>query len=152
MSGPSIDSLGYLLHHLAFVLDRQSELLLQERLDIGFSQFKILMALKWHEGVQQKDIANKLGQTEASVSRQIKLLDDVGYLTSIPSPKDRRQHITTLSAKGEALIDKALSALDDYHQPVFAELDAHEQQQLQSILLRLHSAACRSARPGGCKH
>lgn len=149
MSGP-INNLGYLLHHLAGVLDRQSDILLQERLDIGFSQFKILMALKWDQGVQQKQIASKLGQTEASVSRQIKMLHEIGYLTSVLSKDDRREKITGLSPKGESLVNKAMKALNEYHAPVFEKLSLSQQLALQDMLEVMHVQACQSERPGGC--
>lgn len=149
MSGP-INNLGYLLHHLAGVLDRQSDILLQERLDIGFSQFKILMALKWDQGVQQKQIASKLGQTEASVSRQIKMLHEIGYLTSVSSKDDRREKITGLSPKGESLVNKAMKALNEYHAPVFEKLSLSQQLALQDMLEVMHAQACQSERPGGC--
>lgn len=150
MSHPLHNNTGYLLHHLATALDRQSDVLLQERLDIGFSQFKILMALKWGQGIQQKRIAAKLGQTEASVSRQIKLLSEAGLLSSKHSPTNRREHVTLLTAKGEKLIDKAMRALNDYHAPVFASLSSSQQQALQQILQQMHEATCQAERPGGC--
>ncbi len=150
MSGQPINNLGFLMHHLAGVLDRQSDLLLQERLDIGFSQFKILMALKWHQGVQQKQIADKLGQTEASVSRQIKMLHEIGYLTSIAGKEDRREHITALTPKGEKLVDKAMKALNDYHSPVFERLSLSQQLALQEMLETMHAQACRADRLGSC--
>src|SRR3989338_10421342 len=104
----AIDNIGYLLHHLSFVLDRQSDQVLQEQLGIGFSQFKIMMVLRWNRGVQQKLIADNLGQTEASVSRQIKLLKNRGLLTRKPFAKNKREHITVLTTKGERLIEAAL--------------------------------------------
>ncbi len=152
MNGQPINNLGYLLHHLSNVLDRQSDLLLQERLDIGFSQFKILMALKWHQGVQQKQIAKKLGQTEASVSRQIKMLHEIGYLTSVANQKDRREKTTGLSAKGEALVDKAMKALNDYHAPVFERLSPSQQAALQDMLEVMHQRACQDTRLGSCNN
>ncbi len=152
MSGSTIDDLGYLLHHLAFVLDRQSDILLQERLDIGFSQFKILMALKWDQGVQQKHIAEKLGQTEASVSRQIKLLSEVGLVSIKPTPSDKRQHITVLTKKGDALIEKAFRALNNFHAPVFARISTAKRSELQQMLEVMHDQACQTNRPGGCGH
>jgi DNA-binding MarR family transcriptional regulator len=152
MGERTINNLGYALHHLALVLDRQSDLLLQERLDIGFSQFKILMALKWHSGVQQKQIAAKLGQTEASVSRQIRLLQDVGLIRAQKSEDNKRERITTLTPKGEQLIDKALNALDSYHAAVFNRLDAAQQAELKHLLAIMHEEACRSDRPGGCNY
>lgn len=150
MENQIVDDIGYLLHHLALTLDRQSDIYLQGHLDVGFSQFKILMALKNHPGIQQKDIAKRLGQTEASVSRQIKMLQEVGYISFEHGQQDRRKHITKLTPKGEKLIDKCLSALNRYHQPVFDQLSPGESQQLYDSLKQLHDRACRQDRQGGC--
>lgn len=136
------DNLGYLLHHIGFVMDRQSDILLQERLDIGFSQFKILMALKWNAGIQQKQVAERLGQTEASVSRQIKLLKDAGFVSVKQGANNRREHITTLTSKGVASADKALRALNAYHSPVFEQFSSEEQQALRQLLQMLHQRMC----------
>jgi hypothetical protein len=38
------ENIGYLLHRVGFALDRHSDQVLRERLGIGFSQFKILLA------------------------------------------------------------------------------------------------------------
>lgn len=136
------DNLGYLLHHIGFIMDRQSDVLLQERLDMGFSQFKILMALKWNAGVQQRQIAERLGQTEASVSRQIKLLKEAGYITVKQSPQNRREHITTLTTKGVNAADKALRMLNEYHAPTFERFSASEQEMLRKLLQDLHQQMC----------
>lgn len=133
------DNLGYLLHHLGFVMDRQSDRLLQERLDMGFSQFKILLALKWSAGIQQKQIAERLGQTEASVSRQVKMLKDIGYVNVTRSDKNKREHITTLTTKGVSAVDKAIRALNDYHAPIFDRFSASEQETLKRLLQMLHA-------------
>ena len=66
--GPVI-TLGYLLQHTATILMRQSDQVLQERLGIGMSQLKLLMMLQNSPNVQQRKLAECLGQTEASISR-----------------------------------------------------------------------------------
>lgn len=144
-------NLGYLLHHISFVLDRQSDQTLQDRLGIGFSQFKILMVLKWHTGVQQKRIADYLGQTEASVSRQIKLMIETGLLQSRISQSNRREHITTLTARGDRIADEAMRLLNDYHTPMFSLLSVHQQEVLTEILQIMHQESCRGSKPGSCQ-
>ncbi|MDB5163665.1 MAG: MarR family transcriptional regulator [Candidatus Saccharibacteria bacterium] len=134
---------GYLLHHLSTALDRQSDLLLQERLDIGFSQFKILMALKWHQGVQQRQIAEYLGQTEASVSRQIKLLHEAGLLTSKVSPTSKRERVTSLTEKGNKRADLAKDLLNQHFDALFGRLSPEQHDQYLQILNRMHEYACR---------
>lgn len=136
------NDLGYLLHHLSFVLARQSDQVLQEQLGVGFSQFKILLILDKGIGVQQRDIAIKLGQTEASISRQIKLMQESGLITSEAAPNNRRQRITRLTPKGKRLTDKAMEILNSYHSPIFARLSAKQQEQMREALSLMHSAAC----------
>lgn len=135
-------NLGYLLHHVGFTLDRTSDQVLQERLGIGFSKYKILMALKWHAHFQQRQIADYLGQTEASISRQIKLLKNAKLLQSRASTKSRRDHITVLTAKGERLAERATDILNSYHGPMFEHLSPKAQSSLSESLLIMHSASC----------
>ena len=146
------NNIGYLINHLAFVLGRQSDYALQQALGIGFSQFKIMMVLKWNPSVQQKQIADSLGQTEASISRQIKLLHDKGYLTTRISAENRREHITTLTEKGEAATTTAMQTLNEYHAPVFAAFSEAQREQLKQLLTTMHAEVCRDRKPGACDH
>lgn len=139
------NNVGYMLHHISSVLARNSDQVLQEQLGIGFSQFKILLILEQSTGVQQKLIAEKLGQTEASISRQIKLLQDAGMLTSVVSPSNRREHITRLTPKGVKVTERAMQILNDYHAPVFAHLNEKQQVQLQELLSIVHTTMCNNS-------
>lgn len=144
------DSLGYLIHHVGFVLDRQSDQVLMERLGIGFAQFKILTALRYHSALQQKTIAEYLGQTEASISRQIKNMHEKRLLTTKISERNRREHITELTEKGLRLSDEAMNILNSFHGPLFSELSEKDQQKLQELLSHLHKNICSENRPGRC--
>lgn len=144
------NNIGYLLQHTASTLARQSDQVLQERLGIGFSQFKILMTLQWNPSVQQKHIAESLGQTEASISRQIKLMHEAGLLQSTVSPRNKREHITTLTHKGQRLADEALSVLNGYHAPMWEAIGEKGQRQLTELLRSMHQEACKGDKPGRC--
>lgn len=136
------DNLGYLFHHISFVLARQSDQILQEQLGIGFSQFKILLILEQSVGMPQKQIAQKLGQTEASISRQIRLLEDSGMLSSEVNPNNRREHTTRLTPKGIKVTEKSMEILKNYHAPIFSKLSDRQQQQLRELLTTMHEATC----------
>lgn len=142
------NNIGYLLHHLSFVLNRQSDQVLQEQLGIGFSQFKILMVLKWNPSVQQKQIADNLGQTEASVSRQISLLKERGLLARQRNDKNKREHLTVLTSKGERLTEAALQILNDYHSPIFEKLTEKQREDMLNALSIMHETACGPHPPG----
>ncbi len=141
-------SLGLALQHIASQLAKQSDQVLQEQLGIGFSQFKILHTLQAEPRTPQREIAFNLGQTEASISRQVKLMIADGLLQSMRSPKDLREHLTVPTAKGVRLADAALTALDKYYAPVFAQLSDKQQSQLAAELDSVHSQICHVAHPG----
>lgn len=132
------NNVGYLLQRLAFMLNRQSDQVLQEQLGIGFSQFKILMVLGWNPSVRQRHIADKLGQTEAGISRQIKLLKELGLLTTQVNPKNRREHITVPTSRGERMTEKAMELLNQYYAPMLGQLSDKQQEKLLESLTILH--------------
>jgi DNA-binding MarR family transcriptional regulator len=145
-------TVGYLLQHTATILMRQSDQVLQERLGIGMSQFRILFMLRRLPNVQQRKLAECLGQTEASISRQIKLLVEKGLLGVRVNPKSRREHITLLTVKGTKMIEAALEVLEQYHTPMFDLLTDKQQQQLNDALVKFHGHICMPGRPYACDH
>lgn len=149
--GPT-NNLSYLLHHLASVHGKQSDQVLQEQLGIGLSQYKILMVLEWNPRVQQRSIADSLGQTEASISRQVKLLSAKGLLISNRDPNNRRKHISTPTPLGMQVTEAASNILRRSFGPEFAQLGDDQLQQLISGLQQLHRIVCRHGKPGACDH
>lgn len=149
--GPA-NNLSYLLNHLAAVIGKQSDQVLQEQLGIRLSQFKILMVLEWNPRVQQKAIADSLGQTEASVSRQIKLLTEKGLLISRPDPQNRRKHITAPTPLGMQLTEAANGILRRSFGQDFANLGDDQLMKLVTGLQQLHQIVCRPGKLGACDH
>lgn len=140
MKTPS--KIGFLIQHLAFSLGRTNDQVLQEQLGIGFSQYKLMMVLQKMPHIQQKQIASALNQTEASISRQIRLLHDKNLLQTTVSPKNRREHITTLTDKGVRYTEEARRILTNYYQPMFEQISPKEQEQLVQLLGKLHDYIC----------
>jgi len=136
------DSVAYMLHQLVFIVDRQSDEALHRELGIGFSQFKILMSAKHRSGLKQNDIAKHLGQTEASVSRQIKLMKQDGLLSVQVDPENRRARIIVLTDKGADFSRRCFDVLENAHATVFGSLSFSEQKLMRELLDRLITKAC----------
>jgi DNA-binding MarR family transcriptional regulator len=149
--GPT-NNLSYLVNHLAGVIGKQSDQVLQEQLGIGLSQYKILMALEWNPKVQQKTIADSLGQTEASISRQIKLLKAKGLLMAKLDPGNRRKHITAPTPLGMQITEAATAIMRRNFGPEFARLGDDQLLQLIAGLQHLHRIVCRPGKVGACDH
>jgi len=108
------------------------------------------MALASRTKCAQRDIADYLGQTEASISRQIKLLIEKGLLQTSTSPQNRREHLTTLTGKGQRLLDKAIELLNNHYQPMFTKLTSGQQETFAAALGVMHDHACQIN--CGCEH
>ncbi|HSX35717.1 MAG TPA: MarR family winged helix-turn-helix transcriptional regulator [Patescibacteria group bacterium] len=148
----NVVKIGYLLTHTATILLRQSDQVLQERLGIGMSQFRLLLILEKTPNVQQRTLAERLGQTEASISRQIKLLCEKGLLVIQVNPKNRREHITVPTARGIKMTAAAMEVLDQYHDPMVDKLSEKQQQALCDMLTVFHDHVCVPGRPFACDH
>jgi len=136
------NSLGYVLHQLMFIIDQQSNEALRRELGLGFSQYKILMAARHSVGLRQNDIARHLGQTEASVSRQIKLMKADGLLSVQVDPENRRARSIVLTDKGAVLSKRCVEVLESAHATVFGSLSFSEQKLMRELLERLTNKAC----------
>lgn len=122
--------IGSLLHKVAASLDKVSDQVLLERLGIGLSQFRILLFLLNNDGVRQNQIAENLDQTEASISRQVKVLQQKGLAVVRRSVTNRRDRLVYLTRKGLLVAEKSVGILNDYHGPMFAHLSQKQQEQL----------------------
>lgn len=149
--GPT-NTISYLIQHLASVISKDVDQTLQEQLGIGFSQYKILMVLEWNPRVQQKTIAKSLGQTEASISRQIKLLEKKGLIGTKIDPSNRRVRISTPTILGMQITEAAAAILRRGLGPEFSKMGEDQQAQLIKGLQALHASVCRPQRKGSCDH
>lgn len=145
-------STGSLLTHVGTALLRQSDQVLKERLGIGVAQYKILQTLEAHAQLQQRALADYLGQTEASISRQVKLLDEKGLITTRVNPQNRREHLTALTPKGIKLTQAAEEVMKMYQESVIAKLGDKTAQRFAEILGLLHIEVCRSGKQYSCDH
>lgn len=144
------DDLAFLLQHLATALARQSDQVLQEQLGIGYSQYKIMLVLQSNAGARQKHVAELLGQTEASISRQIKLMHGQGMLQTTINPRNRREHLTTLTPRGTRYIQESERILNRHNAPVLGQLSDKQQQQLTEALTLMHREVCKGTKASRC--
>jgi DNA-binding MarR family transcriptional regulator len=133
----------YYIQHLAVLVGRQSDQILQEQLGLGLSQFRILQTLQTNPYVQQKQIASLLGQTEPSISRQVKLMQERGLIVSKTNAQNKREHLAVITAKGERLLRAGTQIITEYHEPDLQTLKSKEQSVLLDLLIRMHAEMCK---------
>ena len=122
------------LQRLAFRIERHADQILLEKLGIGFSQFKIIHELERNPKAKQNQIAKALGQTEASISRQLKIMRaDRLMITSINS-SNKREHITTLTPKGARIKEAATESLDKLYKSLIEDLSSKDIDRLNKTI------------------
>ena len=129
-----------MLHKIGVMMDRRSDQLLMSELGIGFAQFRILAAVSHSQGLLQKDVAKWLGQTEASVSRQVKLLVSSGLLEVQTGHTDKKQHTLHLTHRGKQLSDQALHILEHHYKSFFKSLHGTDDRRCIEMLNKIHDA------------
>ncbi len=99
------------LHRLTSILQHRYDEMLQRRFGVGFAQVQILEVLTGSFPRSQRYISLELKQTEANVSRQLKLMQKQGVVSVKKNKKDSRLRDVVLTASGRRAHENAQKAL-----------------------------------------
>lgn len=78
---------------------------LRSEVGIGQTLYLVLSAVDVNDGVfNQKAVADVLGTTPATVSRQLDAAERAGYLTVRTSPSTRRENVISLTPSGREVV------------------------------------------------
>ena len=125
------------IHKLAFLIEKKSDEVLREELSIGFAQYKVLEAISHNSLAKQNLIAELLDQTEASISRQIKLLQKQGLITVTQVMGNKRARELSMTMQGEEIVSHAKQLLELSTAQVVGILSYQEQVALNETLGRM---------------
>jgi len=134
--------IGFKIHKLVFLLNRQADKNLHQNLKITYSQVLILQAVKSRGAVSQRDIARYWETTDAAVSRQANILVYKGYIQKRENEKNRRQHILSLTPKGNFILSQSSRILENTFASIFEILDKSQKDQFKDCLDRLLNSIC----------
>ena len=128
------------MEHVSSLLVKQLDQVLLEQLGIGYAQFKVLRVLADLGSSGQKQIAEELDQTEASISRQIRLLKEDGLVSLRIDPVNHRQHLARLTRRGLRFTVAADSMVSRYQYQLFSLLKPKDQSILKQALERVQDS------------
>jgi DNA-binding MarR family transcriptional regulator len=98
-------TLWYLVRRVAGLMDRTGEALFRRELGISLAQFLVLSVVDAHPGpLNQQAIADRLGLTKGTVSRQLDNAVNAGLMSVQPSPHTRRENTVRLTEAGTDLV------------------------------------------------
>lgn len=121
-------TLWYLVRRVAGLLDRSGEALFQRELGISLAQFLVLSVVDAHPGpLSQQAVADRLGLTKGTVSRQIDSAVNAGWMTVEVSARTRRENSVALTAAGTDLVRRGDDAFKRARATELPDLDPDDQ-------------------------
>lgn len=133
-----IASLWFLVRRVAGLMDRASEAMFRRELAISFPQFLVLSVVDAHPGdLNQTWIADRLGLTKGTVSRQIERCVGAGLMVVEVSRKSRRENTVALTEEGTRLVRRGDDLVRDA-QHVLPDLDENDVAATLRVLSQLN--------------
>jgi DNA-binding MarR family transcriptional regulator len=136
------ENIDIILEHITSLLTTKYDQLLIDQLGIGYSQYKLLIQFESDEIIKQNTMATSLGQTEASISRQVKILNLKGLITRSFDPKNRKTKVVLLTKLGHTIKEAARDFILNQNRDFLSVLESKDKLKLSSNLEKLHLKLC----------
>jgi DNA-binding MarR family transcriptional regulator len=125
------------LLHLSYVLQHTADAELLSEARVGLSQVRIMSGLSNNSPRSQRYLSAELNQTEANISRQLKVMKSRGLVSITKNKKDGRQRDVTLTSKGRQKYQKARKLLNKQQAEIFRMLKQGESEVLEFAAQKL---------------
>ncbi len=138
------DDLIYNIHSLTHMLDLIADKLLQDKFNLTFNKFMVLMSLENYKNnpntlVSQKEVSVFSRLTEATVSRIIDDLVKINLVSKSVDKKNRSKNLLEITKTGQNQLYEALKHLEESLNFILQDLDSTEIQLTNKILLKIQN-------------
>ena len=106
-----------------------------EELDLTYTQYITMMVMWEQKELRVKDVGKRLYLDSSTLTPLLKRLEEKGYVTRRRSTEDERDLIVTITDKGEALKEKAITVPERLSACI--EMDPEKSQLLYDLLYEL---------------
>lgn len=108
-----------------------------ESLGIGPGQVPILIELGKHGQLSQRDLAEKVRVTPATISGTLKRLEKSGFVVRTSMADDARVSLVSLSETGKVLMEEARSVFHEADEMPIADFSEQEREELLGYIRRM---------------
>ncbi len=102
------------------------------------SQHQILMMLSDHSNVSQKEIAERLYVSTATIAVSVKKLEKGGYITRVVDQEDNRMNKLCLTEKGKYTVKHSREFFHNVEEQMFRDFSAEEMAAMGQFLDRVY--------------
>ena len=106
--------------------------------DLDAAAYPLLVWIARKPGVRGSELADEVGVGRATISRQLKRLENLGLLTRRPDPEDSRGQLLELTPEGVRRLTEAQDARREWLRAALTKWSEDEVAQLASVLERLN--------------
>jgi DNA-binding MarR family transcriptional regulator len=118
---------------------------LQTELGVGRTLYLVLSAVQEQPGViNQREIADLLGTTQATISRQLEVGTRSGWLDVAVSRSSRREHEISLTAEGEQVVRRGDAIILEESRRMWHDVSADEVASAARVIDRMLAGAIRA--------
>lgn len=107
--------------------------------DLDPSAYPLLARIAAQPGIRAGELADLIGISKGTMSRQLARIDQLGLIERAPDPDDSRGQLIHLTAVGEERVTTARQARRGYLANALATWSALDRTQLADLLTRLNS-------------
>ena len=124
---------------LAFLNRPQQDkiLLAHAGIAIDTALLGVLVQISMNHKISISELADRLGRDHSTVSRQVAKLEELGFTTSQPSRRDKRQRELTLTRQGKSVAVKIAHARRELMRKTLGNWDERSLHELQKGLEHL---------------
>ena len=98
--------------------------------------WQVLLLLGKHDGLTQREVAERTFVTQASVTGVVDTLEREGFVTRTRDEDDRRVVRVSLTREGRKRLDRTISIVGAEMAPVFEGMSEREEQVVRRFLTR----------------
>ena len=102
-----------------------------------------------HPGISQDQLSKLIGVNKSNVTRQLSVLEQNGFVTRQPDPKDRRALQVFPTEKALQLFPQVQSVMREWNRLLLEDFTEEEQKTLASMLERVMEKAVATVEKGG---
>lgn len=125
----------------ATALERSLDSALSFSRGVTFSEYRLLRTLKTAEnGLTRVVLAQMVSVTPSGVTRALKPLEKLGYVTTVKNERDARQSLAKLTKGGRNLLSDVEGVLNDFMTELKIEhIDKDKLAAFQQVLVQLRN-------------
>ena len=102
--------------------------------DLSFGLYPLLIHIYKNEGIIQEKIAESLHLNESTITRNLKKLEDKGFIVKIP---DKRTKLIKTTDKGKITVEKVMHYDESWDEKIKKNLTDEEYVAFKQILMKI---------------